>query len=234
MRHFLHSIFLSCLCAAAALAESQPVAPGQAPATPEIQDLGNQRYRIGEIEVDKAAGLFRVAGQVLRDEPPLEFLVVTRGGYKAYESVLEVNADAYQFNLACILIGLDSSLTQRGFEGDPGKPVPGDPVEVLVSWKVGDKVVTVNGAELMAIGEPPRQVESSDWVYTGSFNLEDGRYLADLSGTLIGFVHREESIIEHQQGIGVGHYGSALVNRDKLPPVGSSIELTIRRPAKVQ
>ena len=40
--------------------------------------------------------------------------MVTQGGHKAYEALLEVNADAFQFNLACILIGLDASLADRG------------------------------------------------------------------------------------------------------------------------
>ena len=196
---------------------------------PGIEDLGNQSYRIGNIEIDKAAGVFKVSGKVLRDEPPLEYLVVTKDGAKSYESVLEVNADAYQFNLACILIGLDASHATPPEQRVFGQPIQGDPVAVTVSWLQDGKQISANGSEFFLHGMPPEAVASQDWVYTGSLELQDGRYLADLAGTLLGFVHRGESIIEHKQGIGLSNYGSVMVNKKLLPAVGSSIELSIRR-----
>lgn len=204
--------------------------PAESPPAPVVQDLGNQRYRIGEIEIDKAAGLFRVSGQVLRDSPPLEFLVVTKGGHKGYESLLEVNADAFQFNLACILIGLDGSTAVPLDQRDFSQPARGGPVEVTVRWFDGDKSVSVDGADLLVFGEPAQSVISRDWVYTGSAILSDGRYLADISGTLVGFAHRGESIIEHKAGIGVGNYGSVRLNKNLVPPVGRQVELIITRP----
>lgn len=226
MTLFLFALALGLGCIGALPTQAQPA---QEKPAPDIQDLGNQRYRIGNIEVDKAAAVFTVPGQILRDEPPLEFLVVTQGGHKAYEAVLEVNADAFQFNLACILIGLDSSRALPRYERNPDEPAQGDPVEVKVRWVKDGKTVTVDGADLLTVGEPAQPVESRDWVYTGSIELSDGRYLADLSGTLVGFVHRDESIIEHRLGIGLGNYGSVSINRHTTPPVGSLVELTIGR-----
>ena len=58
----------------------QPAAqtPGQAETSaedqPEVQDLGGQRFRVGPIEIDRAAGRFHLAATLLRDGPPLEFL----------------------------------------------------------------------------------------------------------------------------------------------------------------
>jgi hypothetical protein len=72
---------------------------------PEIVDLGNGRYRVGPVEVDKAQGP-TVPGHVLRSEPPLEFLAVAKGGRKGYEAMIELDATAFEF-IACILIGLD-------------------------------------------------------------------------------------------------------------------------------
>ena len=226
MKNLLLSLILLIVSMAGALAQT---APDEKVAAPQVQDLGNQRYRIGEIEIDKAKGEFRVSGRVLRAAPPLEFVVVTQGGHKAYEALLEVNADAFQFNLACILIGLDASLADPGHITDMNQPVKGDPVEISVSWLDGGKNITVNASDLLVVGEPAQRVESQDWVYTGSLTLDDGRYFADLSGTLIGFVHRQETIIEHKQGIGLGNYGSVNVNRDIAPPVGTQIELIVRR-----
>jgi hypothetical protein len=222
----MHTLLILIACAGSALAQNQPAVSSS---SPDVQDLGNQQYRIGEIHIDKADGIFRVPGKVLRDKAPLEFMVVTRGGHKAYESLLEVNADAYQFNLACILIGLDGSAAMHPDQRDFNQPAKGDPVEVTVKWIDGDKNRTVDAADLLVAGEPAQRIESRDWVYTGSVMLSEERYLADLSGTLIGFAHRGEEIIEHKLGIGVGKYGSVTVNPDITLPVGTAIELIIRR-----
>ena len=56
---------------------ASPASPPEelkAPKEPEIRDLGDGRYRVGLLEIDKAGGTFRAPGRVLRDAPPLEFL----------------------------------------------------------------------------------------------------------------------------------------------------------------
>lgn len=208
--------------------------PAQAQTTPDhtdpkIENLGEERYRIGSIEVDKVQGSFQVPGKVLRDEPPIEFLVGTRAGYKNYETVLEVDADAFEFNLACILIGLDATNATTMEQRSQGAPLEGDRVEISVSWSTDGKTVTVPGARLLSFGDPPRPVESDDWVYTGSVLLPDGHYLAQSVGTLVGVVHKGESVIEHREGIAVGNYGSLLVNKNLVPAVGEAVTLKVTR-----
>lgn len=206
-----------------------PPGPPSRPQNPQpiVQDLGNQHYRIGAIELDKAQGSFTVPGVVIRLNPPLEFLAVAKGGMKNYESLLELDANAFEFNLACILIGLDSQKAKLPrFHFDP-EPTQGDRVEVRIGWQAEGKTVEVNAAELFKEGDKP--VTSQDWVYTGSGFLPDGRYLAALTGSLLSFVHDPESVIQHRQGIGLNHYGSVSVNSAVAPPVGTRISLTVRR-----
>jgi hypothetical protein len=52
-------------------------------------------------------------------------------------------------------------------------------------------------------------------------------YLADSSGSLIGFVHDPMTVIEHQLGLGIGAYGSILGNTDILPPIGTRMTLIV-------
>jgi len=61
----------------------------------------------------------------------LEFIASTKGGFKGYESALELDTNAISFNLALILIGLDREHAvhpRRHFDPIPPK---GDPVEIL-------------------------------------------------------------------------------------------------------
>jgi hypothetical protein len=51
--------------------------------------------------------------------------------------------------------------------------------------------------------------------------------MAQVLGTLIGFVHDPASVIEHRVGIGIGAYGSIGGNLDLLPEVGTELTLTV-------
>lgn len=202
-------------------------AASPAGAQPSIEDLGNQRYRIGNIVVDKGRQSFRVQGRLLRREPPLEFLAVRKGGMKDYESLLEIDADAVEFNLACILIGLDRKKAKApGFHFSP-EPVEGMPVALWVSWQVKGKTTRLPAAKLLMQGDKP--VASDDWVYTGSVFTADGTYLAQQDGTLVGFVHNPASIIEHREGIALGNYGDVLPRLSVLPPAGTPVILEVER-----
>jgi hypothetical protein len=76
---------------------------------------------------------------------------------------------------------------------------------------------------------PPPPAE--DWAYIGSYvQPYDQRYVADETGTLIGFVNDPASIIEHRTGLGIGAYGSVQGNPAVLPPVGSPVELIVAVP----
>jgi hypothetical protein len=202
-----------------------PVTPTEP--NPQIEDLGDGRYRIGSISIDKPARRFTVAATVLRDQPPIEFLVSTRGGYKAYEAVLEADATAFEFNLACILIGLDAANATTMEEVYQGATLDGDRVGITVAWQSGDASYTNPGARLLLYGQPPVPVENDEWVYSGGTMTEDGNYLPDATGTLVGVVHRGESVIEHLPGVGLGDYGSVLINNDLLPAVGEAVQIEI-------
>ena len=232
-------VLLTALVApAAASAQIAPPLPPQAPAP--VEDLGGGRYRIGAITVDRAAGQFVVPGRVLHlDDAPLEYIAVSRGGMKGYESLLEVDARGTEFNLACILLGLEAP--ERGptaqFER---KPPTGPSVQVSVRWQADGKAVTRTVHEVLDLAARPRgappppsnvPAPPEDWAYVGSFvQPNDGRYVADATGTLVGFGHDPASIIEHRTGLGIGAYGSVQGNPGVLPPIGSPVELIVKVP----
>ena len=151
-------LLLALACAALAAPPGAYAAEENRGRGPRIQDLGNQQYRIGAIDIDKAAGSFTVPGKIVRDAPPLEFLATTRGGHKSYESVLEINANAYQFNLACILIGLDTDkVTPRG-QRDFSQPAQGDPVDLRFDWTTDGKAMSAPASDFFLEGNPGNQL----------------------------------------------------------------------------
>ena len=193
-----------------------------------VEDLGNGRYRVGAIEIDKDAQRFTVTGTTigLAENTPVEFLAVAKGGYKSYEALLELDVSAVEFNLACILIGLDTANASHPKFHFDKTIVTGDIVDVRVSWvRDGREQEFEIERLLQGTAEPKDHV----WVYTGSFFTPDGTYMATMSGTLIGVVHDPESIIQHRTGLGLGAYGAVQTNRATLPASGTRIVVWVKK-----
>lgn len=232
--------FVALVTANCSFAQMPPPLPAQEPAP--VKDLGGGRYQIGAITVDRTARQFTVPGRVLHvDGVPLEYIAVSRGGMKGYESLLEVDARGTEFNLACILLGLEAPQLGAGAQFER-KPRPGPPVQLSLRWQAGSTSVTKSAQEVLNLAAQPRGAPKAatppqvappaeEWTYTGSFlQGSDGRYVADATGTLVGFVHDPACIIDHRTGLGIGAYGSVQGNPEVLPPVGSTVELIVSVP----
>lgn len=196
---------------------------------PSVQELGGEQFSIGEITVDRSQRLISLPGRMIPYEKgkPIEFVATMRQGYKAYESVLELDANAFEFNLACILIGLDAEkASDVEFHFDPN-PIEGDEVSIRVGWQVNQQWVEMDVAELVKVGEK-KSASPSVWVYTGSRFIEGDRYMAQMDGVLIGLIHDPASIIEHREGIGIGNWGSIAIDPEQAPAGGQEIVLRIK------
>ena len=223
-----------CLLAALGLSVAiwSPLGRGQTSAPPvgELKPLGGDRFQIGRIVVDKRAGTFTVPGRVQVLGKPLEYLATSRGGMKGYESLLELDATGTEFNLACILVGLERPPNQEAFQRYSREPLAGQRVAIYVAWSEGTTRRKLSAAEALLKPLAGAKTESIDWVYVGSsVSKAGGPFAADVTGTLIGFVHDPTSVLESVGGVGIGAYGAVQGNA-ALPPVGSAIELTVEVP----
>lgn len=212
-----------------------PVAP-VAPAAPvgELKSLGGERYQVGRIVVDKRAGRFSVPGRVHALGKPLEYLATAPGGMKEYESLFELDAGGSEFNLACILIGLEEDAQQvPAMQFRATKSLRGKPLSITVAWTDGGTRREVSAAQALLNADAGVTPESVQWVYVGSpTSAGRGRFAADDTGTLIGFIHDPNCIIESVAMIGFGAYGSVRGNDRLLPAKGSAIELVVGAPAQ--
>jgi hypothetical protein len=210
-----------------------PAPATTAPAAPvgDLKPLGRDRYQIGRIVLDKKAGSFTVPGRVHVLGKPLEYLATSPGGMKEYETLLEVDASGSEFNLACILLGLERDPKQGQYWQFSKDPLSGPRVEIRVAWQDSGKRREVSAAEALLDPKDETRPESVEWVYMGSLmNPSDGLFAADVTGTLVGFVHDANSVIESVYGLGIGAYGSVSGNPEKLPPEGAPVELIVRLP----
>ncbi|HBB40799.1 MAG: hypothetical protein COW73_09605 [Nitrospirae bacterium CG18_big_fil_WC_8_21_14_2_50_70_55] len=206
-----------------------PASPAQdAERNPKVQDLGNGRFRVGLIEVDRNQRRFTVPAEVHQEEGTQEFVLCTKGGYKGYESVLEAGATAYEFNVACLLIGLDAKHARTPqYHFDP-TGVTGDKVEVSLAWGKDKEHRQVTAAEAVKDLRSGKALNATSWVYTGSTFTPDGTYMAQTDGVLIGFVHDPAEIITLAAGTQQGDYGSLVPNTGVLPKKGTRVTVEVK------
>tara|TARA_R110002049_G_scaffold21792_14_gene79129 strand:- start:3630 stop:4370 length:741 start_codon:yes stop_codon:yes gene_type:complete len=207
-----------------AMAESPKVQP---PPNAElgIEKLGNEKFRIGNVIVDKAARRFSLPARVAHTTDPLEYFAVARGGAKEYESLLELDATATQFQLASILIGLDDARSVKPRYQFDERPAEGPAVDIHIDWSDEFRSVSITASEALMFDRKP--ITSDEWVYTGSVTEANGQFMAETIGSVISFVHDPFAIIDHHSGIGVGKYGSITGNGVLLPPVGATVTVSV-------
>ncbi len=232
MINMILGYFLMCFMATQYVMAEQPqheqAIDLKANQSPSIERIGAHKFQIGKILLDKKAREFSVPAKFLQIHPPLEFLAVAKGGSRGYESLFELDASVYEFNLACILIGLDTHKGKPpGFHFDP-TPVTGEAVEILISWQQNEQTITHKAADFFSYQD--KHLDNTEWVYTGSTFLPNGGgYLADLDGgTLIGFVHDPASIIEHKTGFSGESYSRLKINNALIPPLETQVTLHIQ------
>src|SRR5262245_11246073 len=208
--------------------------PENIPTTPaSVAKLGPGLFRIGEIKVDTTKCEASVSGKVNAVEI-LEFVANTQGGLKAYESALTIDTNAVTFNAAMLMIGLDKEHARVPTHHFDPEPPKGDRVALWIDWTRGDQKIRTPVEQLLFDKQSRQTIPGSDWVYTGSVFLENGvspratRYLADIDGVLIGFVHSPAPIIENIAGAGVGRYGNIVLNPNLGLERDTPVTLTIK------
>lgn len=214
------------------LQAQQPPAPrtpyvGPTPTPSPVERLGQDQLRVGNIRINTARRELSVNG-VVNEVQTLEFMANTKGGFKAYESALELDTNAVNFNVACLLIGLDSSrAVPSRFQFDPASP-QGDPVELFVEWESEGTRRRIRAEEVLYNRQTKTTMAEGPWVYTGSMFLADGnRYMAETDGTIVGFMHNASPIVENPR-TSVGNYGDTIINPDLKWKAGMPVQLILR------
>jgi hypothetical protein len=193
-----------------------------------MKPLGGDRYQIGSVIVDRGQHRLTIPGRVLLLDRPLEYIAVTTGGHKSYESLLEVDATGSDLMLACILLGVDADAASRPRYQFDQQVTSGTPVDVRIAWTLDGARHEVPAAVALGLEGDAAAAAQKGWIYTGSMKYGDtDRYAADVIGSLISFVHDPYSVIEHRQGIGMGQYGSIRGGTTVLPPVGSLVDVIV-------
>lgn len=235
MRNVLLLVFLI-LCLPVALAAEQPE-PAPAAPEPRIRKTGPDTYLVGTVQLDAAARTISCPGQVnMARGGPIELLACLPWG-KTHESVLTLDVVPMDLQVALLLLGLlpgRNPAVHYPADSPAARRPPGDPVLVSVQWPLppaegeAPKVQTVRAESLLLNVQTEKPLARAKWVFLGS-RLNNGRFGADVDGTLITTYHDPLSILELADETANDdiYYN---VNEALCPPVGTAVTLIIHAP----
>jgi hypothetical protein len=190
---------------------------------PAIEPLGQDRYRIGELTLDRGAREVRFPATIALREGTLEYLACAEGG-KLYESLLQTKVDPYHLHLALLLMGLEPE-NNLASQGDSVLPL-GDPVTIHVSWATAHGRVTHRAEALIQEYRTARIMPDTAWVFSGS-RFIDGIFEASMSKSLIAVYNDPSAILNNPLPSGSDDT-SYVVRKDLLPPVDTELEIVLR------
>ncbi len=210
------------LCAALALLlVTLPGAALAADAEAPITKAGVRFYPKGKrIEMD---------GRFAMSEGPIELLICAKGG-KAYESVIEVNANPEILHFCLLLLKLKPGAAGPRFQGDPEHGPTGSPVIIRVRWKdKAGETKTVRAEQLCWNTIDKRPMVETPWVFVGSKKQRDPEtkrtvYQANIDKTIAAVYRDPFAVLDLPLALGAND-DAYIVNKQVAP--GRDVPCTV-------
>ncbi len=218
----LTALFIVMLAAHVSAAENPEQNPEKL-----VEKLGNNRFRLGDIVIDKNTDSVRFPAKVNMNEGLLELLLCAPYG-KTHESLFVTEVDAVYLNLALIMIGCEKGKVRVKHQGEDVIP-DGTLLTIEVAYKDedGNKEEVIRAEDWVYNKKAGRPMLHTNWVYTGSF-IADGEYMAKLTGTYIVTFHDSFTIIDLPLEEGADDT-VFWVNKNAAKKKGYPVELIITR-----
>lgn len=215
------------------LAACLAVATCRAQTSPSLEELSTNVFRIGAVKLDKQAKTVSFPAEVEMRDGLVEYALVTVTG-KSYESVLVTKVKPLDVHLAMLLLG------EKGGGDTPNRPpeqinaaylktapgLTGGNIEVSVTWKEGGTERHAALEDFIFNRKQQAPMAAGAWLYNGSV-LYNGNLLAQTDGSIIAIVTDPAALINNPRP---GHDDDTIwaVKADKLPAVGTAVEVTIK------
>lgn len=178
-------------------ADLPPQPPETAP--PAIRELAPGEWTVGAIRLSKRDGTIRFPARVNMTSGLLEYLLVHRTG-KTHESLFSTDVPPYHLQIAMLLLGARGADPKQLTNAPPSgpinnaellesrpPPVPGDPVELKVSWKSHGSNVTHRLESLVVNQRTGQPMKDGAWHFSGSMVWE-GAFIAQIEGSIIAII----------------------------------------------
>jgi len=215
---------------------AEPAPQADAREHARIRKIGPSLYQLGNVVLNVEARSVRCPGRVNMDQGgPIELLACLPRG-KTHESVLTLDVEPKHLQVALKLLGMKEGRNPAVDypEDGPLRQRPaGDEALVFVEWRRADSQPDgeprrCRAEKLLFNVEADTPQAEATWVFLGS-RVTDGRFGADLDGSLVTTYHDPLAILELCAPT-VNDDIYYFVNKDICPPLGTPVELIIELP----
>ena len=200
------------------------------PSIPEITRLSATRSRLGVIEFDHGTREITLPAEVNMVKGLLEYALVGEKG-KLHESLLSTKARAFDLNVVLLLLNYKPD--EQWFV-PPAKPKPlgqAKPearLEFLLRWKDpgGGTEKTARLDEWISDLTTKKPAAPAPWIYTGSHLNEEGRFTAEVDGSIVALYHDARALLNSPRE-GADNDEQWVPGPD-VPPKGTPVTVVIR------
>jgi len=202
------------------------------PPASKVEKLGENRYRLGNIQFDGKTREIRVPAAVNMREGILEYALV-HGDGKIHESLLVTDIVPSQLQVAMKLCRykdgegdvFDVFYPEDEKKGAAGAGQRGEAVALTVEWEVDGEHKAAPLSEWIFDRKRDAVMPDEPWIYSGSY-LYEGDFAADMDGTLIAiYLYRGAMLNTMTDG---SHDDERwLANADKTPALGTQVTLVV-------
>lgn len=201
----MFSRFLAAIFATVTFSVAQDPAPAD-PGKPVVEKLDENRFRIGEVTLDKKSREIRFPATVNMNDGLLEFLIVHQNG-KIHESLLKTDISPTHLNLAFTLLRYPPSpelYSRPDATGTPTAEFPvvpdevktGSRIAIRIEWKDGEKVRNIPVNEWIQHTVNATTMPEGPWVYGGS-EIQNGKFVPETTGDIAAIYLSNTSLINY-------------------------------------
>ena len=193
------------------------------PKKPDIKEVSPGIFQVGTVRLNKEKREISLPVVVNMNEGPMEYLVVTGKG-KTHESLLVTSAEPFHLQVAMLLINCKGS-NGKLIPEDEGKAIPGEPVEMELQWKAGNKEKKARLEKFVSRADK-KPVKEGPFIFNGS-RMFDGSFLAQRDGSIVSLITDNSAQFNNPRA-GREDDDMWRPNRKVLPPLDSKGTLVIR------
>ena len=193
------------------------------PKKPDIKEVSPGIFQVGTVRLNKEKHEISLPVVVNMNEGPMEYLVVTGKG-KTHESLLVTSAEPFHLQVAMLLINCKGS-NGKLIPEDEGKAIPGEPVEMELQWKAGNKEKKSRLEKFVSRADK-KPVKEGPFIFNGS-RMFDGSFLAQRDGSIVSLI-TDNSAQFNNPRVGREDDDMWRPHRKGLPPLDSKGTLVIR------
>ena len=195
-----------------------------AKADPTTQPAG----KLPHIAVDVKRKEIRVDCEAVKADYPLEFLAVVTNTNE-YEALVRSEVKPSDLHLALLLIGLTPGQPIHYSESTKTwQPPTGPPVDIWFEYQKDGREMKVPAYRWMRDVKTKKEAPPMTWVFTGSKVMDNNSYAADATGSLIGVINNELSVLDvpalKSRALEARDYER---NSDTMPATGTAVTMVL-------